>query len=102
MIPITMKILAGLVQLHGADSTVISDNKGIDELLAPVREQLQENDFPVTLVDYPKASYSRRYIRDYWKTDYLKSSTLSKVQGQGAPSTTRTSAGQVRGGGTRK
>jgi hypothetical protein len=100
MIPITMKVLAGLIQLHGADSTVISDNKGIDELLGPVREQLQGNDFPVTLVDYPKARYTR-YIKDYWKS-YLQSSTLSKDQGQGAPSTTHSGAGQVRGGGTRK
>jgi len=98
MNPITIKVLAGLIQLHGADSTLISDNKGIDELLAPVREQLQLNDFPVTTVDYPKASYSKYYIKDYWKS-YEKWSSLSKVQGPGAPST---GAGQVRGGGTRK
>jgi hypothetical protein len=100
MIPITMKVLAGLIQLHGADSTVISDNKGIDELLGPVREQLQGNDFPVTLVDYPKASYGKSHLETLYKKaytkDYLK---WVGIQGQPAPSTTHSGAGSVGGGG---
>jgi hypothetical protein len=31
-----------LVQLHGTNAAVGSDNKGIDELLIPVREQIKD------------------------------------------------------------
>jgi len=41
MDPLTLKILATLVQVHGA-ATVVSTNKGIDDLLDPVRGQLQD------------------------------------------------------------
>jgi hypothetical protein len=40
MDPLTLKVLATLVQLHGTDAAVGSDNKGIDELLIPVRAQI--------------------------------------------------------------
>ncbi len=42
MDPLTLKVLATLVQVHGASATVVSTNKGIDDLLSPVREQLQD------------------------------------------------------------
>lgn len=43
--PLTLKVLATLVQVHGTSATVVSTNKGIDDLLDPVREQIQ-NDGP--------------------------------------------------------
>jgi hypothetical protein len=42
MDPLTLKVLATLVQMHGTSATVVSTNKGIDDLLSPVREQLQD------------------------------------------------------------
>jgi hypothetical protein len=42
MDPLTLKILATLVQVHGTSATVVSTNKGIDDLLGPVRGQLQD------------------------------------------------------------
>jgi hypothetical protein len=41
MDPLTLKVLATLVQVHGA-TTVVSTNQGIDDLLGPVRERLQD------------------------------------------------------------
>jgi len=42
MPPLTLTILASVLQMQGADATITSDNKGIEELLAPIREQLQQ------------------------------------------------------------
>ncbi len=51
MPPLTLAILAGVLQMHGADATIGSDNKGIEDLLAPIRGQLQEGaDSPAPLV----------------------------------------------------
>ena len=36
---LTLKILAGLIQLHGPGATVQSDHQGIDALLNNLREQ---------------------------------------------------------------
>ena len=39
---LTLKILAGLIQLHGPGATVQSDHQGIDALLNNLREQNSE------------------------------------------------------------
>jgi hypothetical protein len=39
---LTLKILAGLLQLHGPGATVQSDHQGIDALLNNLREQSSE------------------------------------------------------------
>lgn len=39
---LTLKILAGLMQLHGPGATIQSDHQGIDALLNNVREQSSE------------------------------------------------------------
>lgn len=36
---LTLKILAGLLQLHGPDAKIQSDHQGIDALLNNIREQ---------------------------------------------------------------
>ena len=42
MPPLTLTILASILQMQGADTTITSDNKGIEELLAPIRQRLQQ------------------------------------------------------------
>jgi hypothetical protein len=42
MPPLTLAILASVLQMQGADATITSDNKGVDDLLADIRGQLQE------------------------------------------------------------
>jgi hypothetical protein len=44
MPPLTLAILASLLQVQGADATITSDNKGVDDLLADIRGQLQQVD----------------------------------------------------------
>jgi hypothetical protein len=39
---LTLKILAGLIQLHGPGATIQSDHQGIDALLNNMREQSSE------------------------------------------------------------
>ncbi len=46
MDPLTLKVLATLVQVNGT-ATVVSTNKGIDDLLGPVREKLHNEKFKV-------------------------------------------------------
>jgi hypothetical protein len=41
MPPLTMAILASVLQMQGADASITSDNKGIDDLLANIRGQLE-------------------------------------------------------------
>ncbi len=42
MPPLTLAVLASVLQMHGTDATIASDNKGIEDLLAPIRGQLQQ------------------------------------------------------------
>jgi hypothetical protein len=92
MTPLTLKVLASLLHLHGPEATVVSDNAGIDDLLAGVRDQLAKqtrlgglehiaaavgarnpyDDFD----EYSKRSYSK------WYTKHDKSG----VMGPPAPS----------------
>jgi hypothetical protein len=44
---LTLKILAGLLQLHGPGATIQSDHQGIDALLNNMREQNAASDEPV-------------------------------------------------------
>jgi len=41
MPPLTIAILATLMQMHGPGTTIASDNKGVDDLLADVRKELE-------------------------------------------------------------
>ena len=46
MPPLTLTVLASVLQMQGADATLTSDNKGVEELLAPIRERLQQQADP--------------------------------------------------------
>lgn len=43
MPPLTLTILASVLHMQGADATITSDNKGIEDVLAPIRGRLEEN-----------------------------------------------------------
>lgn len=44
---LTLKILAGLLQLHGPGATIQSDHQGIDALLNNMRDQSAASNEPV-------------------------------------------------------
>ena len=75
MPPLTLTILASVLQMQGADATITSDNKGIDELLGPVRTELQKQVSPDTsprvLVAAPhhRGLYTKVYTKVYAKYD---------------------------------
>jgi len=75
MPPLTLTILASVLHMQGADATITSDNKGIDELLAPIREQLQQQADPsepriiLATKNYTKEVHSRGM---YDRSGYLK------------------------------
>jgi hypothetical protein len=41
---LTLKVLAGLLQLHGPDAAIGSDHQGIDALLADVRGRISKGE----------------------------------------------------------
>ncbi len=81
MPPITLAILASVLHMQGADATITSDNKGVDDLLATIRGQLEEQVDPnspriheaaynknFTKTTYDKTRYGKGlYIKDYSK-----------------------------------
>ena len=76
MPPLTLTILASILQMQGADTTITSDNKGIEELLAPIRGQLQEQAAPNSPLDkfaatkHHKGLYTKVYTKVYAKYDF--------------------------------
>ena len=68
MPPLTLATLATLLQMHGAGTTIESDNKGVDHLLGEVREALERDADPNGVV---LAGYQKFYDRgDYAKFTY--------------------------------
>jgi hypothetical protein len=79
MPPLTLAILASLLQVQGADATITSDNKGIDDLLANIRGQLQNQVdpnapriIPAAVNEYTRGygkggTYTRNYSRHFQK-----------------------------------
>ena len=69
MPPLTLAILASALHLQGADATITSDNKGIDDLLAPLRQELQQNVDPnsprIAAVSHQRGWYMKTYTRHY-------------------------------------
>ncbi len=83
MPPLTLTLLASVLQMHGTGATITSDNKGIEDLLAPIRSQLQKPAAPATFYcgwcetkrlaathhksayvsSYTKGAYTRSYVR---------------------------------------
>ena len=74
MPPLTLAILASALHLQGADATITSDNKGVDDLLAPLRQQLQQDVDPnsprIVEAAHHKGVYSKWYTKHYAKFDY--------------------------------
>lgn len=72
MPPLTLAILASLLHMQGADATITSDNKGIEDLLAAVRGQLQEQVNPngprIIQARHNKGTYYKAYFKGYDKT----------------------------------
>lgn len=60
---LTLKILAGLLQLHGPDAKIQSDHQGIEALLNDVREQSAAQaanpDEPVITEAYFRRGFAR-------------------------------------------
>lgn len=75
MPPLTLAILASVLHMQGADATLTSDNKGIEDLLATVRGQLQEQVNPNTSLilearkNHTKGTYYKTYTKLFGK-DY--------------------------------
>ncbi|MFZ2019900.1 MAG: hypothetical protein WAU90_14640 [Methyloceanibacter sp.] len=77
MPPLTLKILASLLQLHGPDATLTSDHKGIDLLLSDVGAQLRDQTGtpPITGEQFAARPFYKTYLKDdyyYGKGDYAK------------------------------
>ena len=77
MPPLTLKILASLLQIHGPDATLTSDHKGIDLLLADVGAQLrdQSGTAPASGEQFAGRPFYKTYLKDdyyYGKGDYAK------------------------------
>jgi len=77
MPPLTLTILASVLHMQGADATITSDNKGIEELLAPIRDQLQQQQADPSeprIIEATK-NYSRQIHSKgvYERSGYLKS-----------------------------
>ena len=91
MDPITLKALAALMQLHGAGATLVSDNKGVDELLRPVRTQLESKTPPVQLASYGRSytkfsggGYPKGHPKTFFDKTYQR--VINRQQPPGGPS----------------
>ena len=88
MDPITLKALAALMQLHGAGATLVSDNQGVDELLRPVRTQLESKTPPVQLArSYTKMTgggYPKGHLKTFFGKTYQR--VINRRQPPGGPS----------------
>jgi hypothetical protein len=74
MPPLTLTVLAVLLRMQGPDVEIYSDNQGVDNLLAQVREQLKDQTVThansgVRLAVYSKEILPRRYYKEYWKVN---------------------------------
>ena len=80
MPPLTLALLASLLQVQGANATITSDNKGLDDLLATIRTRLADEDSNTPRVilaamneggagatPYQKNLYMKKYVRSYTK-----------------------------------
>jgi hypothetical protein len=64
--------------MQGTDATIASDNKGVDELLAAIRGQLQEQVNPSS----PQIMLAE-YNKNFGKTAHEKGTYLKKVRATG-------------------
>jgi hypothetical protein len=89
MSTITVKILAGVLQMHSPDATLQSDNKGIDTILGVVREQMTETANPAPAAANPNADEAHvilvrkggPYTKGFGKTIFRKGEYGKSVHG---------------------
>lgn len=76
MPPLTLSILTTLLQMHGAGTTIASDNKGVDHLLGDVRELLADHADPKAVVHEARVrGHGKEYLKSgYDKITYSRSS----------------------------
>jgi hypothetical protein len=97
MPPLTLTVLASVLQMHGAGATITSGNKGIEDLLAPIRAQLQEGvesnapSVKIALNNHTKGFYAKGF---YTKGGFFKASYMKSV---GATPSVRPALGQSGG-----
>jgi hypothetical protein len=78
MPPLTLKILASLLQIHGPDATLASDHKGLEALLTDVTASLVDNTgavLPTSEQRFAERPYQKVYLKDdyyYGKGNYAK------------------------------
>jgi hypothetical protein len=83
MPPLTLAILASVLHMQGVDATIRSDNKGVDDLLANLRSDLQEQVDPNAprVIEAAVAQHHKgRYVKVYTRT-YLMYNAGSKAGG---------------------
>jgi hypothetical protein len=96
MPPLTLTILASVLQMQGADATITSDNKGVEDLLAPIRGQLREQNEESSLRvkeasyakggNYTKGTYTKGgYGKGYYVKDYVMNNLSARRPGSGFP-----------------
>jgi hypothetical protein len=87
MDPLTLKVLATLVQVHGTSATVVSTNKGIDDLLDPIREQIQ-NDGPRFAADGDLFNCKLKHCKDLYTKEikYYKYTGVTQSPAKKKPS----------------
>jgi len=105
MPPLTLTILASVLQMQGADATIKSDNKGIEELLAPIRERLQQQVDPSEpLIIEATKNYTKQIHAKgvYERAGYLKSNISASPAVKPAGGTSVNPAGGGGSGGGRR
>jgi hypothetical protein len=78
MPPLTLAILASVLQMHGADATITSDNKGVEHLLSAVRGQLEQEESSVPTVALARMVAPSGGATTYAKGFYNKGSSYSR------------------------
>jgi hypothetical protein len=97
MPPLTLGVLAVLLRMQGSELEVYSDNRGVECLLAQVREQFHEQSSPREKLAAYERAYTKSYIRfvPYAKLNTQPANPLTRT----GPATTPT--GPARGSGRR-
>jgi hypothetical protein len=106
MTPLTLQILAAMLQAHGPDATVASDHQGIEFLLTSLRQDLQEHasqqkSLGKQIALYWKAVYGPGFGKLYGKVEKPYSKTYDKMQPAAIGKPSPPSPGGHGGGGRR-
>jgi hypothetical protein len=71
MPPLTLSVFAALLRMQGSELEIYSDNPGVEQLLAQVREQFNEQ-------SSPRASSSEK-LAAYAKANYIRFIPYAKI-----------------------